>query len=165
MKLTYYTLGLTILLQCGLVLAVDEERTCFYLDKEKMNGQFHTVELVSRDSTDNMSPIRLSEGGLYRGHERICRWSMNGGSGTKERFSLDGEFAVPILDPACEAPFSHENTGVGFGDWYLTLCGTVYNKDIWVEYDQLTFMTTQLALRQWTEYVPGKFPISGDRGD
>jgi hypothetical protein len=165
MKLIYYAVGVTFLFQCGLVLAADEERTCFYLDKDKVHGEILTVELVSGDSTDDTNPIRLTDSGLYRGRERICQWSLNGGSGTKERFSLDGEFAVPILDPACEAPFSHEYTGIGFGDWYLTLCGIVFDNEIQADHDQSKFVTTVQALQQWTEFVPGKFPITGDTGD
>ena len=68
--------------------------------------------------------ILLDKNGLFQEDERLCRWSLNGGSGTKEQFSLDGNFAVPILDTTCEAPFGHEYTGVGFGDWYLTLCSS-----------------------------------------
>ena len=165
MRSAYYTLGMTCLLQCGLVLAADGERACFYLDKDKVDGEIQAVELVPGDSTDDTNSIRLTGGGLYRGRDRICRWSLNGGSGTKNRFSLDGEFAVPILDPACEAPFSHEYTGTGFGDWYLSLCGTVDNKDLRVEHDQSTLKATRQALQQWTEYVPGRFPITADRGD
>jgi len=165
MKLSYCFVAVTFLLQCGLVLAADEERTCFYLDKDKVHGEILAVELVSGDSTDETNPIRLTDTGLYRGRERICQWSLNGGSGTRERFSLDGEFAVPILDPACEAPFSHEYTGTGFGDWYLTLCGIVVDNEIQVDHDRSKFLATVQALRQWTEYVPGKFPIAGDAGD
>src|SRR5260221_6405541 len=100
------------------------QKACFYLDKGKVKSEFTPLILASA-GVPKTDSIHLEKGGLFEGENRTCLWSLNGGSGTKELFALDGGYAVPILDPRCEMPFSHEETGVGFGDWYLTLCGTL----------------------------------------
>ena len=128
---------------------------CYYLDKDRIDGRIQSLAFANE--------MRLDETGLHQGNERVCRWSHNGGSGVKERFSLDGDFAVPILDPECEAPFSHEVTGVGFGDWYLTLCGSVVDGALHVRRDETEHAIRLDSLGQWTEFTPGQFPIEGDR--
>ena len=165
MKLFYYSVGAILLLQCNLTLAVNEKKTCFYLDKDKVHSKFLSVELNSEKIIDDTISMRLTDSGLYHGQKRICQWSLNGGSGIKEQFSLDGEFVVPILNPACEAPFSHEYTGIGFGDWYLTLCGIVIDNKIVIKHDYFKYVTTVQELQQWNKFIPGKFPIIGDKGD
>ena len=122
------------------------------------------VVLSSVDISDKKDAIFLNKNGLFQGDQRICRWSLNGGSGTREEFALDGKFAVPILDATCEIPFGHEYTGVGFGDWHLTLCGTIAGENLYVSYGEDTYCVPSESLVQWTSYTPGKFPIKGDKG-
>ncbi len=138
---------------------------CFYLDKRKIHDGIISVVFSEFGNSGRARSIRLDEDGLYQGNALVCRWSLNGGSGTKERFSLDGDSAVPILDPECEIPFSHERTGVGFGDWYLTLCGTVSGKDLHVHRNGTEYIIGLKSLKQWTEFKPGRFPVEGDKGD
>lgn len=116
--------------------AADDQKACYYLDKK----------------------------GLFQGNELLCQWSMNGGSGTREQFSLDGNFAVPILKTPCETPFSHEYTDVGFGDWYLTLCGIITGERLYISYGEDNYFVSLESLSQWTRFTPGKFPLEGDKG-
>ena len=143
----------------------DNSRACFYLDKIKMQDEIISVVFIRADTSDRISSIHLDKNGLFQGDKRLCSWSLNGGSGTKEKFSLDGNFAVPILDPSCEAPFSHHYTGVGFGDWYLILCGTVSSENLYVRYREENYYVPMESLKQWTRFIPGEFPIKGDEGD
>ena len=147
------------------IAASQEQEACFYLDKSKVQNDLAPVIFLEDDRSKKKGSIRLNGNGLYQGNERLCRWSLNGGSGTKEQFSLDGDFAVPILDPTCETPFSHEYTGVGFGDWYLILCGTVSGKNLQVDRDGNQYFIPLKSFKQWTRFAPEKFPIEGDAGD
>ena len=140
--------------------AATEKPACFYLDKEKLNGELVPVRLTAAGKE---AYLLLGLTGLLQNGERKCPWSLNGGSGTKEAFSLDGEHAVPILDPGCETPFGHEVTGVGFGDWYLTLCGVTDGQALHLRHEDDEYVVPVQALKQWTRYEPGKFPIQGDR--
>lgn len=133
---------------------------CFYLDKDKFEEQFMPVRLVSNSALS----VELQNDGLIHGNDRLCQWSRNGGSGVREEFELDGNVAIPILDPDCESPFSHVYTGVGFGDWYLTLCGTCSIDNLIVPFRGSEYSVHVDSLRQWTEYRPGTFPIEGDKG-
>lgn len=143
----------------------EDSRTCFYLDKMKMQDEIISVVFIRVGTSDKLSSISLDKNGLFQGDERLCSWSLNGGSGRKEKFSLDGNIAVPILAPSCEAPFSHHYTGVGFGDWYLTLCGTVSSENLYIRYDEEDYYVPMESLKQWTKFRPGEFPIKGDEGD
>lgn len=144
----------------GSVCAESGQKACFYLDKEKFKGELIPLVLTTSGKSES---IRLDQIGLLEGKSRTCLWSLNGGSGTKEQFTLDGDYAIPILDPGCEAPFSHEETGVGFGDWYLTFCGTLVGTDLLIQRDQKRYSISVKSLTQWTEYKPGEFLIRGDR--
>lgn len=144
------------------VFAGPDQVSCFYLDKLKIKGELASVTLLA---TINSEAVHLEKSGLFKNNKRICQWSLNGGSGTKETFSLNGEYAVPILNPACEEPFGHQETGVGFGDWYLTLCGTAIDKNLLIETNGRTYSVPLSALTQWTRYESGDFPIEGDSGD
>ena len=107
---------------CFTFLAVaDDQKACFYLDKRKIKSTIMPVVFIRVGTSGKKDSILLDKNGLFQGDKRLCQWSLNGGSGIKKQFSLDGNFAVPILDTTCEAPFNHKYTGVGFGDWYLTL--------------------------------------------
>lgn len=138
--------------------AASQAKTCFYLDKQKLNGELAPLRLENGPMF-----LYLDSRGLSQNNELVCRWSLNGGSGTKEKFVLDGDFAIPILNPACEAPFSHEVTGVGFGDWYLTLCGSTSGSSLITAVNGTNYSVPLNALKQWTTFEPGKFPIKGDR--
>ena len=127
-----------------------------------MKAEFSPLTFVPIRISDNIELIRLDKDGLFEGEKRICLWSLNGGSGTKEQFSLDEEYAVPILDPRCEIPFSHAETGVGFGDWYLTLCGNLVGNNLLIKYNGKQYAVSLENLKQWTKYEPGEFPIVGD---
>jgi hypothetical protein len=151
---------LLILLVATLVFAGECQKACFYLDESKVKGELVPLTLNAPKKSDS---ILLDQSGLFEGKKRTCLWSLNGGSGTKEEFALDGDFAVPILDPACEGTFSHQETGVGFGDWYLTLCGSLSGSIFLVRYNQMELSVPLNALTQWTQYDPSKFPIEGDR--
>jgi len=146
------------------VAAADGSRACFYLDQRKVQGEIMPVVFLIAGACSKIGSIRLDKNGLFQVEERLCQWSLNGGSGTKEQFSLDGDFAVPILDTACEAPFSHEYTGVGFGDWYLILCGTVSSENLYLSYRDIKYYAPVESLKQWTRFKPGEFPIKGDEG-
>ena len=122
------------------------------------------VVFLIAGACSKIGSIRLDKNGLFQVEERLCQWSLNGGSGTKEQFSLDGDFAIPILDTACEARFSHEYTGVGFGDWYLILCGTVSNENLYLSYRDIKYYAPVESLKQWTRFKPDEFPIKGDEG-
>ena len=147
------------------VAAADDSKACFYLDKRKIQGEIMPVVFFRAGTWGKMGSIHLNKNGLFQGDERLCQWSLNGGSGTKEQFSLDGNFAVPILDTACEAPFSHKYTGVGFGDWYLILCGRVSDKNLYLIYREEEYFVPIESLKQWTRFTQGEFPIKGDEGD
>ena len=150
---------------CSVYLAAaDDQKACFYLDKIRIQRSIMRVVFVSADTLGKKDSILLNKNGLFKGDERICQWSLNGGSGTKAQFSLDGEFAVPILDTNCESPFSHEYTGVGFGDWYLTLCGMISGENLYVSYGGDKYYVSVESLIQWTRYTPGEFPVKGDKG-
>lgn len=136
----------------------DGEISCFYLDKDKVGKQITLVRLTSISGPG----VELRDSGLIHANNRICQWSWNGGSGVREEFGLDGDFAIPILDPGCESPFSHIRTGVGFGDWYLTLCGTYSNDYLTVPFLGSEYSVHKGSLNQWTEYHPGELPIEGD---
>jgi hypothetical protein len=150
--------------------SVDEEsaksrKACFYLNNAKVQSTIMPVAFTGTSALGDNGSILLYKNGLFQGDERLCQWSLNGGSGTKEQFSLDGDFAVPILDTSCEAPFTHEYTGVGFGDWYLTLCGTISGENLSVDYGGDEVHVSTKVLIQWSEYTPGEFPVKGDKGD
>lgn len=138
---------------------------CFYLDKRKLNKDVAPVVLARTDVPGMTTPLRLDGYGLLQGDQLLCPWSLNGGSGTKEKFVLDGNFAIPILNPACEAPFGHHLTGIGFGDWYLTLCGTASGHNLIVKNNGETYSVRLDSLEQWSRYEPGRFPITGDIED
>lgn len=128
---------------------------CFYLDKDKLKGNLLPVRLMA----DSDPALELQKRGLIRGDQRLCQWSLNGGSGVREAFALDGEFAVPILDRDCESPFSHIYTGVGFGDWHLTFCASRSGNNLIVSYKASEYFVPVDSLEQWTEYPPGEFPV------
>lgn len=134
-------------------------KKCFYLDKTKIDTTLVPLTFSNKDDSFSM---RLEKQGLFSNNEQKCKWSLNGGSGTKNLFSLDGNFAAPILDPDCEDPLSHVNTGVGFGDWYLTLCGQVINDQLTITTEKYEISIKIDSLYQWTEYGPEYFPITGD---
>ena len=142
------------------VFADSNQEACFYLDKSKVKSELVPLTLSASKKSDS---IRLDKAGLFQGKKRTCLWSLNGGSGTKEKFALDGDYAIPILDPVCESPFSHNETGIGFGDWYLTLCGSLSGSNLLIRHNQMEFAVPLKTLAQWTQYKPGKFPIEGDR--
>ena len=146
------------------IIAADDKKECYYLDKKKVLNKLVPVVLLNTIVTDNKNSIRLDKNGLFQGDKRLCKWSLNGGSGTKEQFSLDGNFAIPILDPACKNPFSQKYTGVGFGDWYLILCGMTSGEILYVSYGEIEYYVPVKSLIQWTRFAPGKFPIKGDSG-
>ena len=143
----------------------DDSRAYFYLDKMKIKNSIIPLIFNRADTPDKTNSIRLDRNGLFQGDKKSCSWSLNGGSGTKETFSFDGNFAVPILDPSCEAPFSHHYTGLGFGDWYLTLSGTISNKILFIRYREENYYISLDSLKQWTRYTHEEFPIDGDIGD
>ncbi len=145
--------------------AAEDSRFCFYLDKMKIQDEIIPVVFIRVGTSDKTSSISLDKNGLFQGDKRLCSWSLNGGSGTKEKFVLDGNIAVPILDLSCEAPFSHHYTGVGFGDWYLSLCGIVSSKNLYIRYDKEDYYVPMESLKQWTKFTSGEFPIKGDQGD
>ncbi len=145
-------------------IGADDQKACFYLDKRKIQSKIMPVVFVRAGTMVKKGSILLDKNGLFQEDERLCRWSLNGGSGTKEQFSLDGNFAVPILDTTCEAPFGHEYTGVGFGDWYLTLCGMTSGENLYVSYGEDTYYVSMESLIQWTRYMSGEFPVNGDEG-
>lgn len=136
------------------------EPTCFYLDKNKLDGSLAAVRLTS----DTAGPVALREKGLFHGDERVCQWRRVVGGGVKEAFSLDGGVAVPILDKDCEAAFGHVETGIGFGDWYLTLCGTASGDRLTVPFRDAAYAVPFDQVDQWTAYEPGDFPVEGDPG-
>jgi len=160
-------LVMTILFQTYFIpLALaDDSRACFYLDKIKIKNEIISLVFKKAGTLDKVSSVCLEKNGLFQGNKKLCSWSLNGGSGTKEKFSLDGNFAVPILESSCESPFSHQYTGIGFGDWYLTLCGNILNENICVRYREEDYCITIDSLKQWTRYAPEEFPIKGDEGD
>lgn len=167
MNTIHKTLVTAVLFQfCLIPFSVAEDSsTCFYLDKSKIQNEIISVVFKSVRTSDKISSIRLDKNGLFQGDKRLCYWSLNGGSGIKEKFSLDGNIAVPILDPSCEAPFNHHYTGVGFGDWYLTLCGIVSSENLYVRYHEKDYYVPIESLKQWTKFTAGEFPIKGDQGD
>lgn len=140
-------------------------KSCFYLDRTKVQNTIMPVVFISVGTVGDKGSILLDKNGLFQGDELICQWSLNGGNGTKEQFSLDGDFAVPILDTSCEAPFTHEYTGVGFGDWYLTICGMISGENLYLNYGEQEYHVLTKSLVQWTKYTPGEFPLKGDKGD
>lgn len=144
--------------------AADDQKACFYMDKRKIQSTIMPVVFVRAGTLGKKDSILLDKNGLFQGDERLCQWSLNGGSGTKEQFSLDGNFAVPILDTTCEAPYSHEYIGVGFGDWYLTLCGMISGENLYVSYGGDKYYVSVESLIQWTRHTPGEFPVKGDKG-
>lgn len=133
---------------------------CFYLDEEKFEAKLVPV----RFTADSEPSLELQKRGLLHGDQRLCQWSLRGGSGVRETFSLDGDVAIPILDPDCETPFGHIYTGIGFGDWYLTLCGSCSSDNLTVSFEGSEYSVPIDSLEQWTEYPPGAFPIEGDKG-
>ena len=147
------------------IALASDPSTCFYLDERKAKDEIMPVVFIKGTALSERSSIRIDKKGLFQGDERLCQWSLNGGSGTKEQFSLDGDITVPILDPSCEMPFSHEFTGVGFGDWYLILCGTVLGENLHVSLRGEEYFVPLKSLKQWTSFTPGEFPIKGDKGD
>jgi hypothetical protein len=155
MKIIHRIIFLLILFHVcsATIIVADDKNACYYLDKKKLQNKLIPVVLVKTGISNDKNSIRLDENGLFKGNERLCKWSLNGGSGIKERFSLDGDFAIPILNTPCEAPFSHKYTGVGFGDWYLILCGVEIGNYLYLE-----------SLIQWTRYTQGQFPVKGDSG-
>lgn len=134
-------------------------KKCFCLDKMKIDTTLIPLTFSNKNSSIK---IRLEKQGILKNNDQKCKWSLNGGSGTKDLFSLDGNFAVPILNPDCETPFSHVYTGVGFRDWYLTICGQVINDQLTITNGKYNLSIRIDSLYQWTEYEPGNFPISGD---
>ena len=166
MKAIFQIALAALLFQIGFtaIAAAETVPACFYLDKEKIHDEVMPLFLTQVEGFSKPDSLRLEKSGLFQGNKRLCRWSFNGGSGTKEQFSLDGGFAAPILDDACEAPFSHKYTGVGFGDWYLTLCGMVSHHNLYVEYGGKKYTVPVEALKQWTRFTPEKFPVQGDKG-
>jgi len=160
-----FTLVAILFQSCFVFLvAADDQKACFYLDKGKIQSTIMPVILVRANTLGQKDSILLDKKGLFQGDKRLCQWSLNGGSGTKEQFSLDGNFAVPILYTTCEVPFSHEYTGLGFGDWYLTLCGMVSGGNLYVSYGNDKYYVSVESLIQWTRYTPGEFPVKGDKG-
>ena len=156
---------LVIFLICSTtIVTADEKKECYYLDKNKVQNKLITVVLVKTRDSNEKNSIRLDKSGLFKGEERLCKWSLNGGSGKKEQFSLDGDFAIPILDSSCEGPFSHKYTGVGFGDWFLTLCGMTSGEKLFVCYGDEEYYISVESLVQWTKYAPSEFPVKGDGG-
>jgi len=149
----------------GPFAVADDSRACFYLDKIKIQNEINSLVFIRTGTSDKIGSIYLDKNGLFQGNKKLCSWSLNGGSGTKEKFSLDGNFAVPILEPSCEAPFSNHYTGVGFGDWYLTLCGNISNETLSIRYREEDYYVTLDSLKQWTKFTPGEFPLKGDKGD
>jgi hypothetical protein len=131
------------------------DSVCFYLDKEKFEGKLIPVRLTA----DSQPSLELQKRGLLHGDERLCQWSLRGGSGLRETFALDGDFAIPILDRDCESPFGHIYTGVGFGDWYLTLCGSCSGDNLVVSFEDSEYSVPIESLEQWTGYPPEEFPI------
>ena len=159
-------LGVILFQICFVSFTVaDDQKACFYLDKKKVQNNIVPVVFVRVSTMGEKGSILLGKNGLFQEGERLCQWSLNGGSGTKEQFSLDGNFAVPILDTTCEAPFSHEYTGVGFGDWYLSLCGMISGENLYVNHGEGKNYVSVESLIQWTRYKPGQFPIKGDKGN
>lgn len=136
------------------------DAVCFYLDMEKFEEKLMPVRLTA----DSQPSLALRRRGLLHGDERLCQWSLRGGSGLREAFALDGGVAIPILDPDCEPPFGHVYTGVGFGDWYLTLCGICSGDNLIVSFEDSEYSVAMDSLKQWTEYTPGEFPVEGDEG-
>jgi hypothetical protein len=160
-----FALAFILFQTCFVFLAAaDDQKACFYLDKKEIPSTIVPVFLVRVGTLDKKISILLDMNGLFEGDERRCQWSLNGGSGTKEQFSLDGNFAVPILDTVCETPFSHEYTGVGFGDWYVTLCGLISGGNLYVNYREDKYYVSVESLIQWTRYTPQEFPVKGDKG-
>jgi len=131
----------------------------------KIKNEIIPVVFIRVGTSNRTRSICLDKNGLFQGDKRLCSWSLNGGSGIKEEFSFDGNIAVPVLDPSCEAPFNHQYTGVGFGDWYLTLCGIVSNENHYIRHHEEVYCVPIEALKQWTKFTPGAFPIKGDQGD
>ncbi len=101
------------------------QEQCYRLDKAKLNGEFDSIRFFGDQQLQKKQTLQLNADGLFEDKRRICKWSLNGGSGTKDKFSLDADIAIPILNPPCEKPFSNAKTGNGFGDWELMLCGVV----------------------------------------
>lgn len=130
-----------------------------------MDGEL--VPIVLRRIAENGDSVflKFDSKGLHHENGEVCPWSLNGGSGEKEMFSLDGNFAIPILKPECESPFSHQFTGIGFGDWYLTLCVICPGSHLYVDAHGHHYSVPIEALKQWSQHEPGTFPIKGDQGD
>ena len=140
-----------ISLSCGFGAKAD---SCFRLGLVQSHEKFQTVSFYKDKNLTLKSSLGLNEKGLVESEKIICRWSLNGGSGTKEKFSLDGGVAVPILDPACETPFSNQKTGNGFGGWKLMLCGTFVTKDaLRVQHKNELLFVSKEVLKQW---IPSK---------
>lgn len=158
----YNFLILTLLLWVLNLYPTQPKNKCYYLDKSKIEN---TLKPLILSSTEQITTQQLEKRGLVIGNKLKCRWSLNGGSGIKENFSFDMNVAAPILNPKCEEPFSHIYNGVGFGDWYLTICGRVENNELIVTVDDEEFSINKDSLFQWTEYEPDKFPIAGDHGN
>lgn len=158
---------IAIIFGANSLTALSDEKlnTCFYLDRYKMNGELVPIVLKRIDDNEDNAFLKLDSNGLYHEDGEVCPWSLNGGSGEKERFSLDGNFAIPILKPECESPFSHQYTGIGFGDWYLTLCGICSSSHLYVDAHGHIYSLPVKALKQWSQYEPGNFPVKGDQGD
>jgi len=144
---------------------VEPDTICFYLDASKLNGSLKPIDFFANQSLSGTPSLQLADSGLTTGTQRVCQWSLNGGSGSREHFELDGGEAAPILVESCEHPFAHVYTGVGFGNWYLTLCAKRSQLGVLsVEFDSRPLFLAKDSLLQWTGYLPGAFPISGDSG-
>jgi hypothetical protein len=83
----------------------------------------------------------------------------------KEKFSLDMGLAVPVLHGECEEPFGSVDTGVGFGDLYLTFCGKARDGRLIVPFERMEYRVDLKALGQWTVYEPGDFPSRAITGE
>ncbi len=143
--------------------AQDDPEVCFYLDKEKIEDELVPVRLESASG----KPLALRDEGLVHGSERSCPWLKYGApSQVREAFELDEGVFVPVLRPDCAAPFKSIYTGVGFGDWHLTLCGgRTSNDEVVVSFQGAEYSVEVERLEQWTKYDPeGEFPVAGNYG-
>lgn len=77
-----------------------KEKNCYRLIPPK-NGSFQQIDFFEDQAFTKPLELQLRSDGLFDGKKQLCLWSLNGGSGTKPKFSLDGDFAAPILDPTC----------------------------------------------------------------
>ncbi len=145
-------IAIMISLSCGFGAKAD---SCFRLGPVQSHEKFQTVSFYQDKNLTLKSSLGLNEKGLVDGEKVVCPWSLNGGSGTKDNFSLDGGIAVPILNPACEKPFSNKKTGNGFGDWSLLLCGTFVSEEVLrIKHKNEHLFVPKNVLRQWARLRP-----------